>query len=94
MVERRHIRDIPDPTPPEEDEALSVVASPQPPTLEEAFTVLAQALHEHFSVREHVPMALHIGEVQAWYTDGNHTIAWQHLMQALEVALGATLHTR
>ena len=60
-----------------------------PPTLENVFYMLCQALVE--ACKDNLGMSLHAEEIQGWYMDGNHTVAWAHAVMLLEQTLGQRL---
>lgn len=65
-----------------------------PPTFAEAFALVSDALRAHHLALDEMPQALGADTLQRLYADGNHAIAWQKALLALEVALGCSLHSR
>ncbi|HEY5867085.1 MAG TPA: hypothetical protein VI542_16305 [Candidatus Tectomicrobia bacterium] len=58
-------------------------------TLDGAFTLLCEALKAR--LEDDLPAQLHCDEIQGFYANGNHTIAWGHAILHLEQVLGAPL---
>ena len=60
-------------------------------TLDSAFMMLCDALKTHLD--DDLPAQLHCDEIQGWYANGNHGIAWAHAVQILERVVGAKMGT-
>ena len=67
-----------------ESEPVSV-----PPTLGMAFVALCEAMSPSF--QEAIPDLLRCREIQGWYVNGNHIVAWSEAIRLLEQVLGTPL---
>ena len=61
----------------------------EPPTLHDAFYVLCTAMETH--LEDNQPAYMLCREIQAWYMNGNHQVAYQRAIQLLEGILGVPL---